>query len=180
MDESIEFLLTGKPAAADFKELQLAARWVYLSDQSQRVFGYKSFKSVGGEQAYRDVQGLFYIGEAKEKNATIRDYTGSQTVNLRDSVAFANATGQVENFTNFGVLYTDPTGLSQDVAISLESGEDVLMFQEFFSFKKLVEGDSKIVREQEAVLQMIYASRPEKFEVLRQKGLVPEGFTPSL
>jgi len=180
LDESVELLVTGKPAGAHFKEVQIAARWVYIADQSQRIFGYKSLKSVGGEQAYRDVQGIFYLGPAQEKNATIRDYTGSQSVNLRDSVAFANATGRYEFFTEFGVLYSDPTGVSQDVAISLDGAEDLLIYQEFFSMNKLIEGDSKVIREQEAVLQNIYASRKEKFDVLRQRGNVPAGFTPAL
>jgi hypothetical protein len=180
VDESVELLLTGKPVSiGDYDGIQIAAKWVYIYDESQKIYGYKSFSSVGGEQSYRDVQGIYYLGAPQEKNATVRDYTGSQTVNLRDAVAFANASGRFEFFTDFGCLYIDPTGLSQDVTVSIEGTEQLLLHQEFFSLKKLVEVDSRTMRDQELVLQAIYTGRPEKFDVLKQKGLVPSSFVPA-
>jgi hypothetical protein len=180
VDESVELLLTGKPASIeDYDGIQVSAKWVYVFDESQKIYGYKSFSSVGGEQSYRDVLGIYYLGPAQEKNATLRDYTGSQTVNLRDAVAFANAAGRFEYFTDFGQLYVDPTGLTQDVTVSIEGSEQLLLQQEFFSLKKLVEVDSRTMRDQALVLQAIYSGRPEKFDVLKEKGLVPSSFVPA-
>jgi hypothetical protein len=136
-----------------------------------------SARSVGGEQAYRDVLSLYYLGAAKERNATVRDYTGSQTVNLRDAVALANAIGRYEYFTDFGIVYNDPTGLSQDITVSLED-EQLLAQQEFFQPAKMGEQDLRTLRVQESVLQAIYSSRPDKFDVLMARGNVPQGFSP--
>jgi hypothetical protein len=179
VDESVEVLVTGKPSSVgNYAGIQVNGKWIYLADQSQRIFGYKSFASVGGEQAYRDVQAVYYLGDPKEKNATIRDYTGSQTVNLRDCVALANAIGRYEYFTAFGILYSDPTGLSQDITVSLEGSEHLFVQQEFFQPAKMSEQDLRTLRIQESVLQAVYSSRPDKFDVLMARGNVPAGFSP--
>jgi hypothetical protein len=179
IDESLEFLLTGKPAGiANYDSIRIGAKWVYVADTGARTYGYKSFKSSGGEQGYRDVLNVFYIGAAEETNATIRDYTGSQSINLRDAVAFANAAGRFEYFSDFGHLYSDPTQLSQDITISLPQEKKLLLQQEFFSLLKSSESDQQTLMDTQAVLNNIYAARPEKFQVLRARGLVPSGFSP--
>jgi hypothetical protein len=180
IDESLEVMLTGKPASvADYSSILLDGRWAYFADVTARTFGYKSFASVGGEQSYRDALNLFYIGPSLETNATVRDYTGSQTVNLKDAVAFANASGRFEYFSDFGIVYMDPTGYSQDLTISLEGAKRLLLQQEYFSLSKLLEQDGQMLRDKEAVLQAIYAVRPEKYEVLRERGVVPSSFVPA-
>lgn len=184
LDESVEVLLANKPTnLANYTKIVFSFRWAFVADISSRVFGYKSFKSAGGEQTYRDVLNFFILPGAgvdvAQKSATIRDYTGSQQVSLADSIAYANAAGRFEWFTNFGVLYTDPTGFSQDVTLSLEAGFPVLMQQEFYSLSKNLEQDSQMLRDKEAVLQGIYVTRPEKYQVLKSRGDVPGSFAPA-
>jgi hypothetical protein len=178
-DESVELLLTGKPGGiANYVSIQVNVKWVYTFDLSQKIYGYKSFVSSGGEQTYRDVVALYYVGPSAETNATLRDFTGSQTVNLRDAVSFSNAAGRFEYFTDFGQLYIDPTGLTQDVTVSVDGDREIFLQQEFFSLRKLVEVDSRTQRDRDLVLQAIYSDRPDKFEVLKSKGLVPSSFVP--
>jgi hypothetical protein len=178
-DESVELMVVGKPdSIADYTSIDLDFRWVYIADISQKIYGFKSFKSVGGEQAYRDVLSLFYLGPGTNDNCTIRDYNGSQSVNLSDAVSLANAVGKFEYFTDFGLVYSDPTQFTQDISITLATGKDLFVQIEFFQENKLFEQNSRTTKNLESVLQNIYASRPEKFEVIKARGQVPAGFQP--
>jgi len=175
-EESVELLLTGTPVTN--VDIQVNLKWIFVSEKESRIYGYKSYKSTGGEQADRDVQGLYIMEAPAEISATIRDLVGSQTVNVRDAVALANAVGRFEAFTNFGVLYADPFGVSQDISCRLDAGKNLFLQQEFFNAYKSESRDTDTAGRYEAVLQAIYTNKPEKYAVLQQYGKIPSGFVP--
>lgn len=173
-EESVEILVTGTPVTN--VGIQINCKWVYLAEKQSRIFGYKSYKSTGGEQADRDCVSLIILEPAQELNATIRDLTGSNTVNVRDAVSYANSIGRFETFTDFGVLYSEPFGVSQDISIRLDAGKNLLLQSEFFDAGKVDSKDADTTARYESVLQNIYSSKPEKYKALMATGRIPSSF----
>lgn len=175
-EESVEILLTGTPVTN--VAIQVMAKWIFVAEKESRIFGYKSYQSNGGEQADRDALGLYILEAPAEISATIRDLVGSQSVNVRDAVALANAIGRFEYFTDFGILYTDPFGVSQDISCRLETGKNLFLQQEFFNAVKSNQRDNDALGRYHAVLQAIYSNKPEKYATLVEYGKVPSSFVP--
>lgn len=137
---------------------------------------YSSCKPTGADQPYKNVTELYYIGDVVvNKAVAITDQMGATSVNIEDSIAFANATGALEFFTRFGKVYEEPYNLSQDLTFRCPTDDPdatILICQFAFYPENLDSNTSDFAAKRASLIEQIRTGDPEKYAYLAELGLV--------
>ena len=78
---------------------------------------YQSTKATGADQPYKNVLKIAYIGTGLNADCVVNDQIGNKSVNINSAIAMSNAVGRFEFFTDYGVVYDEAFGISQDLAV---------------------------------------------------------------
>jgi len=157
-------------------DVDLTISAVYFAEKLTTYKYYRSFKPTGGDQQYKNVLTVDYIGEQTvNKNAIISDDNGAQTVNIEDAKALANSVGRFEMFTAFGELYKEPYGVSQDVSIRVPNDdEDAEVLITGLNFNPQLLNDQGVENKAnyDALIEKIKLRDADKYDYLVAIGMV--------
>lgn len=176
--DALEVLLNvngSLPASVDFT---VSAIYQNLQLTSYRM--YKTSKPTGADQPYNNVLGIYYVGKGFNQNATVIDQLGTKTVNVNDAVALSNSQGRFEFFTDFGEIYADEFGISQNVSLRLppNSGDTsaVCLIEQYGFYPNVLESNaSDLNAERNALIEKIKVTDNDKYSYLEKLGIVNEG-----
>ena len=106
--------------------------------KSVKVTNYKCYQSTsatGADQPYKNVLEVAYIGTGVNADFVCNQQVGgTQNVNINSAIADSNAEGRFEFFTDFGLVYAEPFGISQDVSIRCPNTASPSLFIVTYSF----------------------------------------------
>lgn len=136
---------------------------------------YQSAKPTGADQPYKNVLGLYYIGEGQNNTFSVTDQIGNKNVNIDSAIALSNARGQFEFFTDFGEVYKDTFDLSQDLSFRCPTDKDdvsILVVQYAFYPNETVKSLNDVVATKGALIEKIRNSDELKYKYLEELGIV--------
>lgn len=153
---------------------------VYENAMRSYLITYASCSPTGADQPYKNVLAIYYDSETPPNaDAVIKDQITSQSVNIPSAIALSNAQGRFEFFTNFGKLYSDPFGLSQDVTMKVpvnsspNADKAQILVQGYAFYPELLASNADTVDSSRSELvSKIRATDSEKFQYLQALGLV--------
>ncbi|MBK5262376.1 MAG: hypothetical protein JJE17_07385 [Peptostreptococcaceae bacterium] len=123
------------------------------------------------EFAHRGVHAI-YLKSSDETTVihsmTTRDFYGSENVDGLAVLAMGGALGKAEKWLGFGPLWSDKTGLTQDVRFSTYTGQGFLVCREEFDRTRMGM-EQKSVQETANLLQYYASNEKERFEILAQR-----------
>lgn len=151
-----------------------------ISSTFEHVMGtmykcYQSANATGADQPYKNVLAVAYIGQGVNADfITNQQVGGTQSVNINSCIAMANACGNFEFFTDFGVAYEEPFGLSQDVTIRCPNTNtpSLLVVTMGFYPEETVNSVVNARAEKDSLIAMIKTNDPDKYNYLRLIGLI--------
>lgn len=135
---------------------------------------YQSSKATGADQPYKNVLQVAYVGTGVNADAIINDQIGTNSVNVNSAIANSNANGAFEFFTDFGIIYDEPFGLSQDISLRCpNSASPSLLIVTYAFFPEETENNAQNMDAQRnALIENIKLNDSEKYKYLELLGLV--------
>lgn len=123
------------------------------------------------EFSHRGVHAI-YLKSADETTTVhsmaTRDFYGSENIDGIAVLAMGAALGKAEKWLGFGPLWSDKTGLTQDVRFSTYTGQGFLVCREEFD-RSRAGMEQKSVQETANLLQYYASNEKERFEILAQR-----------
>lgn len=140
---------------------------------------YQSCNPTGADQPYKNVLGVYYDAHKPvSQDAVIKDQLTTQNVSVKSAIAYSNAVGRFEFFTDFGELYKEPFGISQDVTIKVpvnhNAGADIaeILIVGLAFYPELLLANASVSDSTRAqLLATIRESDSEKYKYLEYLGL---------
>ncbi len=136
---------------------------------------YQSTSATGADQPYKNVLEVAYIGAGVNADFVCNQQVGgTQNVNINSAIADSNAQGRFEFFTNFGMVYSEPFGISQDVSIRCPNTNSPSLFIVTYSFypEETINTLENADSERESLISLIKTNDPDKYNYLSILGLV--------
>lgn len=136
---------------------------------------YQSAKPTGADQPYKNVLGLYYIGEGQNNTFSVTDQIGNKNVNIDSAIALSNARGQFEFFTDFGEVYKDTFDVSQDLSFRCPTEKEdvsILVVQYAFYPNETLKSLNDVVATRNSLLEKIRNSDELKSEYLEELGII--------
>lgn len=135
---------------------------------------YQSAKATGADQPYKNVLGVYYIGEGVNADVVVTDEIGVKAVNVNSAIALSNAQGRFEFFTNFGEVYKDQFGLSQDLSMRVPNNNSPSILIVSYSFypDETIQSLDDTMATRDSLLTKIKNNEPEKYLYLKAIGVV--------
>ena len=142
--------------------------------QATEFITYSSMDATGADQNYKNILNVFYIGSGVNAEAVITDETNPNNVNIASAIALSNAVGRFEFFTDFGEIYKEPFGLSQNCAIRCPNSNNpslLLRGYEFFP-DRMEKALDETIAQRDALIEKIRQSDSDKFNYLVSLGII--------
>jgi hypothetical protein len=135
---------------------------------------YQSTKSTGADQPYKNVLKVAYIGTGVNADAVVNDQIGNKSVNINSAIALSNAVGRFEFFTDYGVIYDEQFGLSQDLSLRVPTtnNPELLVVTYAFFPEETETSINDTIAQRNALLEQIKNNDSEKYQYLSDLGLV--------
>jgi len=99
---------------------------------------------------------------------TIRDFYGSENIDGLAVLAMGAALGKAETWLGFGPLWTDKTGLTQDVRFSTFTGQGFLVCREEF-LKSRIGSEQKTIQDTANLLTFYASNEADRYAVLMKR-----------
>lgn len=97
---------------------------------------------------------------------TIDDFYGSNNISQLAVVGMGSALGSSEDFDSFGILFHDPTGLTQPVTVRSSTGGERLLFKQWNFDKNRLGFASQDYANVNLLSESIRVTNPSKYDVL--------------
>ena len=135
---------------------------------------YQSTKSTGADQPYKNVLKVAYIGTGVNADAVVNDQIGNKSVNINSAIAMSNAVGRFEFFTNYGLIYEEQFGLSQDLSLRVPTtnNPELLVVTYAFFPEETETSINDTIAQRNALIEQIKNNDSEKYTYLEELGLV--------
>lgn len=172
--DALEFSLTCADASSlPSENVNVTVSACYDHVEQTNFIVYKESVPTGADQPYNNVLNLYYIGSSVNKNISVVDHLGNKTVNIADAIAYSNARGRFEFFTDFGQFYSDEFGVSQNVSmrVPVVAGSKVLCQQYAFYPLMLAKNDDELTAERDALISKIQQNDSDKYKYLSMLGI---------
>ncbi len=148
---------------------------VFKSVKVTNYICYQSTSATGADQPYKNVLEVAYIGTGVNADFVCNQQVGgTQNVNINSAIADSNAEGNFEFFTNLGIVYNEPFGISQDVSIRCPNTTSPSLFIVTYSFfpEETVNSLENADSERDSLISLIKTNDPDKYNYLTLLGLV--------
>lgn len=134
---------------------------------------YQSTKATGADQPYKNVLKIAYIGTGLNADCVVNDQIGNKAVNIASAIAYSNAIGRFEFFTDYGVVYDEQFGISQDLSVRCpNTNNPELLIVSYAFFPEETENSIKdSLSTREALLTQIKNNDTEKYKYLQELGI---------
>ena len=134
---------------------------------------YQSAKATGADQPYKNVLGIYYIGDGVNADVVVTDEIGVKAVNVKSAIALSNAQGRFEFFTDFGEVYKDQFGISQDLSMRVPNNANpsILVVSYAFYPEETVQALDDTLAQRESLLTKIKNNEPDKYLYLKALGI---------
>lgn len=134
---------------------------------------YQSAGATGADQPYKNVLEVFYIGAGINADVVVQDEIGPKAVNINSAIALSNSIGRFEFFTDFGEVYKDQFGISQDISLRVPTtgNPSILIVSYSFYPEETVNSLSDMVAAKNALLTKIKNNEPDKYLYLKAIGV---------
>ena len=139
-----------------------------------RYLCYQSASPTGADQPYKNVLQIAYIGTGQNADFVVNDQIGNKSVNINSAIAQSNARGRFEFFTNFGMVYEEQFGLSQDLSMRCPTTNSPSLFIVTYAFypEETVDALKEAEATRESLIESIKNNDPDKYKYLMTLGLV--------
>ena len=97
---------------------------------------------------------------------TVDDFYGSNNISQLAVVGMGSALGSSEDFDSFGILFHDPTGLTQPVTVRSSTGGERLLFKQWNFDKNRLGFASQDYANVNLLSESIRVTNPTKYDVL--------------
>jgi hypothetical protein len=174
-EESVESVvqLVGAFDSVTYASIKVEGQWLYVAERPAVVYGYKSMQAVGGEQALRDVLGLYVMDAGDSSKVwTIRDEVNTRQINQQVAIDCSMALGRCEISEDIGQLFTDDYNIGRDLNITGNNGSNIFIHSRFYDSKRASGKTDEAVKDYDTVIEKIKQQRPEKFSGLAGEGRV--------
>jgi hypothetical protein len=153
-------------------EINFVVSSVLNGVQGSEFITYQSVDATGADQNYKNVLDIYYIGTGVNAESVVIDEIGTNNVNINSAIALSNATGRFEFFTDFGELYKEPFGISQNVAMRVPTTNNPSLLVRSYEFfpDRLARGVDETIAQKNALLEKIRQNDPDKYEYLALLG----------
>jgi len=166
------FLYNGSNSLPASVNVRISA--IYTNTGYTVIKTYREALPTGADQPYKNVLGIFYMGKGDGVGqCSVTDQLGDQSINVSDAIAYSNATGELEFFTDIGQLYEEPYQISQNVHFTVpttEAGASLLIVGLDFSPDLLERNDIEQSGQREALIDQIRVNDASKYEYLTYLG----------
>ena len=134
---------------------------------------YQSASPTGADQPYKNVLSVYYIGAGVNADVVTQDEIGPKAVNIESAIALSNAIGRFEFFTDFGEVYKDQFGISQDISLRVPTTGSPSLLIVSYSFypEETVNSLSDMMASKNALLTKIKNNEPDKYLYLKAIGV---------
>ena len=142
--------------------------------QVTRYLCYQSAKPTGADQPYKNVLEVAYIGSGVNADFVVNDQIGNKNVNINSAIAQSNAKGRFEFFTNFGMVYEEQFGISQDLSMRCPTTNSPSIFIVTYAFypEETIDNLQEAEATRESLIENIKNNDPDKYKYLMALGLV--------
>jgi hypothetical protein len=135
------------------------------------IIGYDSLTGNGDSRYFRDAAAVYITSASKGDMFKCQDQMkGSNTVLDHVAIALANELGQLEQREDFGLVWQDGSGLSQNINVTIPQGADVLVVKRYFPVERIEKKSNQAAVEHRQLVEKIRMESPEKFHYLRVSG----------
>lgn len=169
-DDSLDVTVNLPLHATVVIDLQLSA--CDLVKMNENIKGYETLIGNGSEILVKDCNAIYHCSAETGYQINVSDQERSYVISDRQAIASGISIGQLEKYDDFGIVYTDGTGLSQDVRVKIESGKYELATKSYFPVERMVQKANSQVTRLKAVSDRIASSNPEKARYLAWLGLM--------
>ena len=135
---------------------------------------YQSAKATGADQPYKNVLSIYYIGAGLNADVVVNDEIGTKAVNINSAIDMSNAIGRFEFFTDFGEVYHDQFGLSQDCSMRVPNTNNPSVLIVTYSFypEETVNSLTETIVQRNALVEKIKNNEPDKYQYLKAIGAI--------
>jgi hypothetical protein len=142
-----------------------------IEQGNEYILGYDSVSGNGDSRYFRDVAAVYLTSPSTGAMFKCQDQMkGSNTVLDHVAVAIANELGQLEQREDFGLVWQDGSGLSQNLSITIPQGADVLVVRRYFPVERIERKSNQAAVQYQQLLEKIRVESPEKFHYLSSGG----------
>lgn len=143
-----------------------------LIKMNEVVNGYESFDGNGSETLIKNARSVYLVSAPTGATISVQDQERSYFVSDRDVVALGLAIGRSEKYDDIGTIYSDGTGMSQNVRVKAPTGSKLLVQTAFFPIKRINRKAEAAQVKLTAIAEDIRLADPDKYAVLRAYGLI--------
>ena len=142
-----------------------------IQQGNEYILGYDSVTGNGDSRYFRDAVAVYLTSPSVGNMFKCQDQMkGSNTVLDHVAVALANELGQLEQREDFGIVWQDGSGLSQNLSITIPSGANVLVVKRYFPVERIERKSNQAQVQYQQLLEKIRVENPEKFHYLKSLG----------
>ena len=138
----------------------------------ESITGYETVPGNGSEILFKAAHTVYLTSAYTGAQIAVTDQERSYIIDDHLAAAYANATGKFEKWEDFAGLWSDGSGLGQDVRIKVPSGAYALVVKGFAIKNRQAKKDKEIEEKVKSIENKIKIENPQRAEALAEKGAV--------
>lgn len=125
-----------------------------LVQDNEEIVKYERLVGTGTEVLLKNCREAYLVTETTTgDNIHVRSQDGSYYAPDNVFMALGNALGQLEEYTNFGVMFSDKYELTQDTRIKLPEGQELITLEAYFDSQRAKRRNQKVQVESNQMLK---------------------------